>query len=268
MRAPETSERLLEMSSMELSPALLQGDTREQWEAISDLDAFLSRVYTYFQERGLRCILASRVISLLTLFFTLALTVFLGEFVNWHGLLFECDSDERCAAVPLVRPDALRHPANFLVLFSAVFSLYLLWMVAHFLWDLRPLLEMRSFFHDKLHICDEDLQAATWDDVVQALVELQRTSRLCIVKDQLTAHDIANRVLRKENYMVAFVNKGLLPIMRIPCIPALNTCTKTLEWNLYVVVLDAMFDKEFRIRQSFTHDIFGLRRRLFLCVRC
>ncbi len=151
MRAPtENSERLLEMSSLELSPALLQGDTREQWEAISDLDVFLSRVYTYFQEGGLRCIIASRVISLLTLLFTLALTVFIGEFVNWYGLLHECDSDERCAAVPLVHPEALRRPASFLVLFFFVFSLYLVWMLAHFVWDLRPLHEMRAFFNEKL----------------------------------------------------------------------------------------------------------------------
>lgn len=156
----------------------------------------------------------------------------------------------------------------------------------------------RHFFGCRIH--DEDLHAASWDQVVTALVELQRTSRLCIVKDQLTAHDIANRVLRKENYMVAFVNKGLLPILRLPCLPTLDTCTKTLEWNVYAVILDAMFDKEFRIRQAslsrfhpsrphvlpesadtiihapsstrhdvphkaFTHDIGGLRRRLFLC---
>ena len=51
-----------------------------------------------------------------------------------------------------------------------------------------------------------------WDTVVQRVVELQRTVRLCIVEDQLTAHDIANRILRKENFMVAFVNRGLLPL--------------------------------------------------------
>ena len=28
----------------------------------------------------------------------------------------------------------------------------------------------------------------------------------------MTAHDIANRILRKENFMVAFVNRKLLPL--------------------------------------------------------
>ena len=30
----------------------------------------------------------------------------------------------------------------------------------HFFWDLRPLLEMRAFYRDKLHIVDVDLQAS------------------------------------------------------------------------------------------------------------
>ena len=41
--------------------------------------------------------------------------------------------------------------------------------------------------------------------------------------------------------------------------------TKTLEWNLHVCILDAMFDRQFRIRQSFTQDSRGLQRRLVVC---
>ena len=135
-----------------------------------------------------------------------------------------------------------------------LFTLYLAWAVLHFFLDLRRVLEMRTFFRDKLHVDDVDLQAIQWDTVVQRIVELQQTSRLCIVKDQLTAHDIANRILRKENFMVAFVNRGLLPLQPLEPLPGLrlNLLTKTLEWNLYKCILDAMFDQHFRIRQSFT----------------
>ena len=108
-----------------------------------------------------------------------------------------------------------------------------------------------------------------WDTVVQRIVELQRTSRLCIVKEQLTAQDIANRILRKDNFMVALVNRGLLPLqVTSPLAPSWlvpNLLTKVLEWNLYMVVFNAMFDKQFRIRQSFTQDVRGLQRRFVLC---
>ena len=71
---------------------------------------------------------------------------------------------------------------------------------------------MRALYRDKLHLEDSDLQVVSWDEVVVRLIELQKTARFCIVKDELTAHDIANRILRKENFMVAFVNRGLLPL--------------------------------------------------------
>ena len=178
-----------------------------------------------------------------------------------------------------------------------LFATYVSWSVAHFFKDLRPLLEMHALFKDKLHICDTDLQAIQWDTIVQRIVDLQQTSRLCIVKDQLTAnpnpnphpdpnpnpnpnpspnpnpnqdqltaHDIANRILRKENFMVAFVNRDLLPLQPLEPLPGfrIHLLTKTLEWNLYKCILDAMFDQHFRIRQSFTQDIAGLRRRFVL----
>ena len=104
------------------------------------------------------------------------------------------------------------------------------------------------------------LLVLSWDDVVKRIVELQRVSRLCIVKDQLTAHDIANRILRKDNFMVAMINRGVLPLQLHPLLP-LNLLSKALEWNLYVTIFNAMFDRQFRIRQSFIQDVRGLQRR-------
>ena len=83
------TERLMEM---EMGTVLQEG-AEEKWEAISDLDAFFSRVYDYFNQRGLRCILTARIINLLTLVFTGAFTVFLFDVMNWHGLLYECVDD-------------------------------------------------------------------------------------------------------------------------------------------------------------------------------
>ena len=75
------AQRLMEMEM----GTLLQDGVEEQWEAISDLDTFFCRVYEYFNLRGLRCILTSRIISLLTLIFTIVLTVFLFDVLNWQG---------------------------------------------------------------------------------------------------------------------------------------------------------------------------------------
>ena len=151
---------------MELDPAavLPDGDgEHERWEAISDLDNFFTRVYTYYQERGLRCIVAGRVVSLLLLGWTIGLAYFLLEFLNIYGLVHECQpdgdhgADEQCKNVPLVavynsRPFAVAYFARPTLL---LFSLFWLWSLGALLLSLRPLLEMSAFFSSKvrMHAC-------------------------------------------------------------------------------------------------------------------
>ena len=267
------SRRLLEMD-----PIAVLNDgkpAREQWEAISDLDEYFARIYTYYRERGLQCILASRIISVMTIGYLLIFTIFLW-FINWDGVVHQCTNETSCGHVAFFDPHWLRRASPFRVLyffyFFLLFFLYWAWTLAQFVTELRPLYEMRAFYRDRLHLEDADLQVVSWDEIVVKLVELQRTSRLCIVKDQLTAHDIANRILRKQNFLVMLVNLELLPLdaplgglLPLPGAHRGLCMTRILEWNLYFTILDAMFDRQFRIRQSFTSDVANLRRRFVLC---
>ena len=138
---------------------LAQEGPREQWEAISDLDSFFSRVYAFYHEKGLRCILLTRIVGLLMLGFTILFTVFLTEVLNWHDLLHHCYDEKSCNGISPIRPHALERPSPFLVLYLGLFTIYWLWTLLHFFLDLRPLLEMRAFFREKLHIDDVTLQA-------------------------------------------------------------------------------------------------------------
>ncbi len=243
----------------------LQEGAPEQWEAVSDLDNFFQRVYTYYHERGLRCILASRILALVTLAFAICLTIFLAEVINWQGLRYDCLDDFSCSNVSFVRSNALHPPSLFTTLyFGPLLVLYWLWNLANFVLDLRPLLEMRSLFAEKLGTSDAELYNLTWDEIVVRIIELQRATRFCIVKEELTAHDVANRILRKDNYLVGMVNRGVLPLQPIPFVH-LNLFTQTLEWNLYACIFDAMFDKSFRLRKAFVDDVRGLQRRFLLC---
>lgn len=164
----EQGTRQTLLGDLAMDPALLQDET-ERWEAISDLDSFFVRVYSYYRERGLRCILASRIISLLTLAFTIILFVFLVEMLNWHDVVYECTSEATCASVRLVSPDWYRHVSAFRVLYYyLLFTLYWLWTFFQFVQDLRPLIEMRAFYRDKLQLDDADLQARAREERARA----------------------------------------------------------------------------------------------------
>ena len=122
------------------------------------MDTFFGRAYSYYRERGLRCILASRIISLLTLAYTI-LFVFLVEMLNWDGILHTCQSEQTCRDIHFFRPDLLQHSSFFRVFYYYIlFSLYWLWTLVQFVSELRPLFEIRALYRDKLHLEDADLQ--------------------------------------------------------------------------------------------------------------
>jgi autophagy-related protein 9 len=82
---------------------------------------------------------------------------------------------------------------------------------------------------------------------------------------KLDAHDVANRIMRQENYLIALFNKELLDL-RVPLL-ARDTLTKALEWNLRFCLMEYLFDPHGRVRKAFIKGkhraalVEGLRRR-------
>lgn len=76
---------------------------------------------------------------------------------------------------------------------------------------------------------------------------------ICV--DRLTVHDITNRIMRKENYLIALFNKDILNIsISLPFIRHKKILTKTLEWNLSYCILGLIFDENFSLKKSFSKD--------------
>lgn len=71
--------------------------------------------------------------------------------------------------------------------------------------------------------------------------------------------------MRKENYLLGMLNKGILALHLPFNIPGIRQqqllWNQTLEWNLYWCLFDQMFDRHFRLRASFVYDERALRRR-------
>lgn len=78
---------------------------------------------------------------------------------------------------------------------------------------------------------------------------------------KLDAHDIANRIMRQENYLIALFNKELLDL-RVP-LPAVlkqylaeekgkgKLLTQALEWNLRFCLMEYLFDEHGKVRKVF-----------------
>lgn len=83
---------------------------------------------------------------------------------------------------------------------------------------------------------------------------------------------IAQRIMRKENYMLAFWNAGLLDCTKI-VFPWSGDSDGTirhywcgvLEWSFYQCVLNFMFNHKYELRPAFCLDSDALKRRLKVC---
>ncbi|KAF3858153.1 hypothetical protein F7725_011354 [Dissostichus mawsoni] len=97
----------------------------------------------------------------------------------------------------------------FLLIMAAIFWLYRLVKV---FCNVMSYWEIRQFYIKALKIRMDELCNFTWQEVQDRLISLQREQQMCIHKKELTELDIYHRILRFKNYMVAMINKSLLPV--------------------------------------------------------
>nr|CAD7255835.1 unnamed protein product [Timema shepardi] len=82
-----------------------------------------------------------------------------------------------------------------------------------------------------------DLDNLTWHEVQHRVREVQLEQQMCIHKRDLSELDIYHRILRFKNYMVAMVNKSLLPIrLRLPFLGEVIFLTRGLKYNIELLL--------------------------------
>ena len=170
------------------------------------------------------------------------------------------------------------------------FANLLIWVIS-FLWiakffqyllDMRRLKHMHDFFHYLLEIPDTDIQTVSWQEVVKRLMSLRdaNPSTASAVterhrryigtqsKQRMDAHDIANRLMRRDNFLIALFNKEILDLtIPLPFLRGKQVFSRTLEWNLSLCILDFVFNEQGQVRPLFLKDTHrkslsdGLRRR-------
>jgi len=237
-----------------------------RWAAVDNLDIFFTRVYQYWEEKGFAVILTARILNIAALVFTVFASGMLLLWVDYSALKAPCIKDDTCnlwdvaiKAHPL--QGGLTLWSLLACIYVTIFSAYCCFTIVHLGFEVRGLAEVRHFYEKTLGLSERALRAATWPEVAARLVSAQRNVRLCISRD-LSEHDIVSRIMRRENYLIGMLNRGILALnVPFPGLGGHLLLTKTLEWNLYWCILDPMFDKGFRVKRSFVSEPMALRRR-------
>jgi autophagy-related protein 9 len=164
-----------------------------------------------------------------------------------------------------------------MMLYILLFTAYGLFSISTFITNIKDALEAKYIFEDKLGISERKLEggAVEWPEIVKKILDLQQSGeyRIAIhgqdIKDELV---VAQRILRRENFMIAFFNLDILDLTvpmpwkaGVDARSKMKFYSKSLEWSIYFCVLSHMFNHKYQIRPAFCMDAVSLQRRFIFC---
>ncbi|KAF2030814.1 APG9-domain-containing protein [Setomelanomma holmii] len=220
------------------------------WVNQTDLDTYMREVYEYYIGCGIYSMLLRRALSLLQSAFVVGFITFLGWCIDYSKL----SGSNKMSQV--VVPKCTKGIHGFWIFALWVFTIYWLYSFYSIITDLPRLRAMHDFYHYLLDIPDRDIQTIQWQQIVSRLMALRdlnlatasnlspETRKLLDSKSRqrLDAIDIASRLMRRDNYLIALFNKEILDVtVPIPFLGNRYIFSETTRWHVNLAVMEFVF---------------------------
>ncbi|CAL8290081.1 unnamed protein product [Gadus morhua 'NCC'] len=232
-------------------------------DMVSESTLTLLHVYNLHQKNGFTCMLLGEIFELVQLLFVVGFTVFLANCVD-YDILFANKFVNHTDSSKVTLPDAFlpvdvcsaRIRDNAFVIFVLIISgIFWLHRLVKFIYNICCYWEIRSFYTNALKMTMSELPYVTWQEVQARIVEIQKEHQICIHKKELSELDIYHRILRFKNYMVAMVNKSLLPMrFRPPLLGEVVFYTRGLKYNFELIFFwgpGSLFGNEWSLKTEY-----------------
>ena len=195
--------------------------------------------------------------------FVIGFSVFLSSCVNYKELPHRNKLDDILIRKCTQKMSALPSFILWVSVFVWIAKLFL------YLLDIRRLKILHDFYHYLLEVPDTDIQTISWQDIVKKLMALRDLNPSTAAqvspqhrrflgaqsKQRMDAHDIANRLMRRDNYLIALFNKEILDItLPLPPFNSTPLFSKSLEWSLSLCILDLVFNEQGQVSPQFLKD--------------
>lgn len=224
-----------------------------------NLDDFFIRLYRYHQKSGFVCLVCGQLLELIQIIYSVFLPIFFLNYVDYDVLfgnkLLPPNENNPAAKVHIynvVKPfSSVTIPS--IQLFAILLALiFLAWKSVKTMHSIIVNLAIRQFYKNVLHI--NDCSSLTWQDV-QTRIILSKQNFL-EQDNHLTELDIHNRILRHSNYMIALINRGVLPIYyRVPLIGETTFFTQSFLYNCQLLFFRGPFKSIFEESWLISEDV-------------
>ncbi|XP_015601194.1 autophagy-related protein 9A isoform X2 [Cephus cinctus] len=215
---------------------------KARWNHIEDLDSFFTRMYHYHQKHGFACMMLQEIFELGQFIFVVTFSTFLFHCVDYSVLFRDKITNSTShkisigdAILPAGKCAESLGPITWICILIA--TIFWILRAVKVLYHLTQFWDIKLFFNIALKIEDCELDNLTWHEVQKRVREVQKEQEMCIHKRELTELDIYHRILRFKNYMVAMINKSLLPVrLKIPVIGEVIFMTRGLKYNMELLL--------------------------------
>ncbi|KAF1834289.1 APG9-domain-containing protein [Decorospora gaudefroyi] len=235
-------------------PGHFAADPKEKalwlWVNQTDLDSYMTDVYDYYVGCGVYSILLRRALTLAQTAFVVGFITFLGWCIDYSKL------PESHKMSQVLVPKCVARIHGFWIFALWVFIIYWLYSFYSLVIDVPRLRAMHDFYHHLLDIPDRDIQTIQWQQIVNRVMALRdlnlatasnitpETRKILNSKSRqrLDAVDIAGRLMRRDNYLIALFNKEILDVtVPLPFLGNRYIFSETTRWHVNLAIMDFVF---------------------------
>jgi autophagy-related protein 9 len=220
-----------------------------------DLDDFFIRLYKYHQKSGFTCLVCSQILELFQIIYSVLLPIFFLNYVDYDILFKNAPTKNPSSKVHIydvVKPfNSVTIPSIQLFAIFLAF-IFLVWKTIKTIHSIIINLAISKFYKDILHI--NDCSSLTWQDVQARIISSKHN--FLAQDSHLTELDIHNRILRHSNFMIALINRGVLPIYyKVPFIGEATFFTQSFLYNCQLLFFRGPFKCIFEENWLISEDV-------------
>ena len=193
-------------------------------------DHFHQKLYHYYYNRGFVPILLTEISDIISLLFSILFIYFFFILLDWSSLL-ECKNANNCSDI---NSYLIYKQLNFVEICMVTVSIiYFIYKTYEFIYKIKNLFSIYNYYKNELNINSNDLYSLSWSTIIKKITDKQNIFDM---------HDITNKIMKKENYMIALIDKKIINIS--PCY-----YTKQLNSNLeYILLLNNINSNTLKIK--------------------
>ena len=212
-----------------------------------DLDIFFMSIYEYYYNKGISGLSLKILYKFTTNIIIIIITKIILFNIDWMKLSNDFEDYDLI--------NYLKYPEGiskiFFAIYILIFSLYFIFFTYKNSKYISRCYKIRNIFKEKLNI--NNINNYAWTEIVEKLSKLQLKSRIILNKEDITNYDIANRIMRKENYLISMIEDNILNC----------NIDNIVIWNIWIILLNPMFHN-YQIK--ITKNVFKKRCKYFMII--